>query len=270
MLTALCDASGLIVVATPYDLGTDHDAIATAVASKLRGALAAVAAREGYSLASLPLFGCGHSLGAKLQLLLACAEGGLRYEAQALVAFNNASAADSVRLVEKFARELLAQRAASAASAGGADARLFDTILRGMPAVGAMAERAAAAAGLEFTPGPAETLARARARYAPRASLLLKFDNDELDENAKLLDALQAGARDAAAASPASSPPRAEPEIARRAGNHLTPVVLQLKGGALGAMSAQLGRVGDIRVGDEVAAQALGRDLGAWLSRAAR
>ena len=106
----MCDSSGLIVVATPYDLGTDHDALAAAAAGKLRGALAAVAAREGYSLTALPLFGLGHSLGAKLQLLCACAAGGagLRYQAQVLVAFNNASAADSVKLVEKFARQLLA------------------------------------------------------------------------------------------------------------------------------------------------------------------
>lgn len=35
MLSELCDTSGLMVVATPYDLGTDHDAIKDSVASKL-------------------------------------------------------------------------------------------------------------------------------------------------------------------------------------------------------------------------------------------
>jgi hypothetical protein len=185
------------VVATPYDLGADHDAIAVAAATKLRGALAAVAATEGYSLATLPLFGVGHSLGAKLQLLMACGGAstagtpgaGLRYEAQCMIAFNNASAADSVRLVEKFARELLASRAAAASAGGGsggggggAGARVFETLLRGMPALGAMAERAAAAAGLEFTPAPAETLKRAQARFRTRKALLVKFENDELDQ----------------------------------------------------------------------------------------
>jgi hypothetical protein len=194
LLSSLCDASGLIVVATPYDLATDHDAIAVAAATKLRGALAAVAATEGYSLSALPLFGAGHSLGAKLQLLMACGSGAegapppLRYEAQCLIAFNNASASDSVRLVEKFARELLASRAANASAGGGggggggADARLFETLLRSMPAVGAMAERAVAVAGLEFTPAPAETLARAQARFKPRAALLVKLEKDELDQ----------------------------------------------------------------------------------------
>ncbi len=262
MLSALSDASGLLVVATPYDLGTDHEAIAQAAAGKLSAALGAVCAREGYALGALPLFGCGHSLGAKLQLLLACgATPGLRYEAQALVAFNNASAADSVKLVEKFARELLRSRASSATGSASADARMFDTLLRSMPAIGAMAERAAAAAGLEFVPNPAETLSRARQRYAPRRCLLLKYDDDELDQNAELLATLQA-------ARPSATAAAAPPDVARRAGNHLSPVVLRLAAED-SPLGAQLGKsVGALRVGDEEAAQELGRDIAAWLSRA--
>jgi hypothetical protein len=251
LLGSLCDASGLLVVATPYDLAQDHDACALAVADKLRSALSAVCAREGYTPGTLPLFGCGHSLGAKLQLLLATAPG-LRYEGQVMLAFNNASASDSVRLVEKFARELVRSRADS--SSGGADARIFDTLLRSMPAIGAMAERAAAAAGLEFTPSPAETLARAGARYSPRRCLLVKYDNDELDMNAELLATLQA-------ARPAGGQGKLQPPaMSRRQGNHLSPVTLQLAG------ENPLGRaVGPLRFGDEEAAQALGRDLAAWL-----
>jgi len=65
MLSALAE-TGLAVVATPYDLSADHDAVAGACAAMLRGALAALAAREGYALGAMPLFGVGHSLGAKL------------------------------------------------------------------------------------------------------------------------------------------------------------------------------------------------------------
>lgn len=162
-----------------------------------------------------------------------------------------------MKLVEKFARELLASRGAAAADAAGSPEaqRMFDTLLRSMPAVGAMAERAARAAGLEFTPPPEETLARARASFAPRNCLLLKFSDDELDQNAELLAAMEA----------APVPPATE----KRAGNHLTPVVLRLGGGALGAVNPALGRaVGDVRVGDEAAAQQLGRDIAAWLMKA--
>jgi hypothetical protein len=261
LLGALADASGLVVIATPYDLGTDHDAIAAAVAAKLRSALGAVAAREGLALGALPLFGLGHSLGSKLQVLCAAAPAGnaasVRYTAQCLVAFNNASAADSVKLVEKFARDLLASRAAAAADGAGSPEaqRMFDTLLRSMPAMGAMAERAARAAGLEFTPAPEETLSRVRASFAPRNCLLLKFADDELDQNAELLGAMAA----------APAPPATD----KRPGNHLTPVVLRLGGGALGAVNPALGRaVGDVRVGDEEAAQTLGRDIAAWLMKA--
>ena len=45
-LSRVCDEAGVVVVATPYELGTDHGAIAEACQSKLAAGWCAVAARE--------------------------------------------------------------------------------------------------------------------------------------------------------------------------------------------------------------------------------
>lgn len=47
MLSELCDSSGLMVIATPYDLGTDHDAIKEAVTTKLVSGRAGSTAARG-------------------------------------------------------------------------------------------------------------------------------------------------------------------------------------------------------------------------------
>jgi hypothetical protein len=246
LLKALSDSTGLLVVATPYELGTDHAAIAKRSSEVLRATLAALSLREGFP--ALPLFGLGHSLGSKLQVLFGCS--GQRYEKQALVAFNNATSTESIRLLERFARELLKNRG----DAAGSNAAMFDQVLRAMPAVGAAAERAAAAAGLEFVPSPEETLRLARADYRTAKTLLVKFTADDLDQNAELLAALSDPSRTGSC------------ECAERSGNHLSPVTLRLAGEDT-PLGARLGKtVGELRIGDEDGAAQLGRDIGAWLT----
>jgi hypothetical protein len=78
--------------------------------------------------------------------------------------------------------------------------------------------------------------------------------------------ALQSAREGASDGGGAAAAPVVVPSVERRPGNHLTPVVLRLSGGDL---SAQLGRLGDLRVGDEEAAKQLGADVAAWLTRAA-
>jgi hypothetical protein len=94
-----------------------------------------------------------------------------------LVAFNNASAVDTVRLLENFARSLLKKRAAQ----GGEGGAMFDQILSSIPNVSFMAQRAAQAAGLEFVPNPEETLAMARSSMSSPSVRLVKFKDDDLD-----------------------------------------------------------------------------------------
>ena len=64
LLTRVAQRCGVAVVATPFDLGLDHDA----AARTCRVAFRAEAARW----RGLPRYGIGHSLGAKLLLLIAC------------------------------------------------------------------------------------------------------------------------------------------------------------------------------------------------------
>jgi hypothetical protein len=117
LLGSLADASGLLVIATPYDLSTDHDGIAAAVAGKLRSALGAVAAREGLSPGALPLFGLGHSLGAKLQVLCATAPAGnaaaVRYTGASHVTYRGALVSPSLARLTRVLSVLLPQRSAS-------------------------------------------------------------------------------------------------------------------------------------------------------------
>ena len=62
-LARLCDEAGVVVVATPYELGTNHAAISAECQGKLAAAWGAVAAREGYNASATPVFAVGHSLG---------------------------------------------------------------------------------------------------------------------------------------------------------------------------------------------------------------
>jgi hypothetical protein len=127
------------------------------------------------------------------------------------VSFNNATAADSVRLLEKFARELLKKRAEGAmggkADQGTKDA--FDGFMRNIPNLTALAEKAAAAAGLDFTPSPEETLDDAKRRFvSPRVAratlqgnhltpVFFKFDGAKLSPAFSKLGGLSVGDEEA-------------------------------------------------------------------------
>ena len=190
------------MVATPYELGTDHGAISEECQRKFARAWNKLRARENLP-ASAPVFAAGHSLGCKLQLLAACGgddegtEGSdttekgdttLVYDSvnragHLFIAFNNATAADSVRLLEKFARELLKRRAEQASGGDASMNAAFEGFTKNLPNLTALAERAASAAGLDFTPSPSETLERAKRGFDSPRVRLVKFDEDDLDQN---------------------------------------------------------------------------------------
>ena len=166
-LSALCDGAGVAVVATPYELGTDHGAIS----AKCQRDFARLerSARAKTCRATRRPCSAGHSLGCKLQLLAACdaGEGATQAGDAALadaaaraghffVAFNNATAADSVRLLEKFARERSRTRRASLRRRR-ADERRVRGFTRNLPSLTALAEKRERR-GPDFTPGPEETL----------------------------------------------------------------------------------------------------------------
>ena len=106
------------------------------------------------------------------------------------MSFNNATAADSVRLLERFARELI--RRAETASGGDASTNAaFEGFARNLPNLTALAERAASAAGLDFTPSPEETVDGARRRFVSPKVKLVTFEDDDLDQNEDLEAALR-------------------------------------------------------------------------------
>lgn len=250
LLSRICDEGGLIVIATPYDLDTNHGQIADEAAGMRDRAFRAIAAREYYPPA-MPMFGIGHSLGAKLHVLLASEESSTEstgvevdtppvYAGHVLVAFNNASAVDTVRLLENFARVLLKRRAEEP----GANP-LLDNLLNNMPSLTAMAERAAQAAGLEFVPNPSETLERTRTQLRTPFLRVVKFSDDDLDMNEELVEAAEQRFK-------VAYPGKVE--VLELAGNHLTPVCIMLEGQNLGQTPYE---IGPMNLGDEEAVKQL-------------
>lgn len=239
----------------------------------LNRAWGAVAAREGYDVGVMPVFAVGHSLGCKLQLLASF--GAVDVEAREseeeaaahavratrtraghlLVAFNNATAADSVRLLEKFARELLKKRARSAAGGEGkgkAADDAFDGFMRNLPALTALAERAAAAAGLTFVPSPEETLEGTRRRFDSPKVRLVRFRDDDLDQNAELEAALRKRFE-------MTSRGPAPLSVSELPGNHLTPVCFKLDRATLSPPFGDLGKK-FLSMGDEEAVKRLAEE----------
>ena len=271
-LSALCDGAGVAVVATPYELGTDHGAISAKCQRDFARAWSALCARENLPRDSAPVFAAGHSLGCKLLLLAACVAGPSDAESKGdttlvrdpaaraghlFIAFNNATAADSVRLLEKFARELLERRAERAS---GGDARMndaFEGFTRNLPSLTALAEKAARAAGMDFTPGPDETLERAKRGFESPRVRLVRFADDDLDQNAELERTLR---RRFELVAPAGD---ARVSVAELPGTHLSPVFFKFD---VAGLSPAFAKLGGVKVGDEAQVERLARDGVAFLT----
>ena len=80
---------GYCIIAAPFLVQPNHQAIATEVTTSFHRTYAQLQARARVS-SSLPIFGLGHSLGAKLQLLITCEEM-LPRAGNLLISFNNSS-----------------------------------------------------------------------------------------------------------------------------------------------------------------------------------
>ena len=264
-LSRVADACDVVVVATPFELGTDHEAIAKDVKAMYSRARVEVCAQEGLDVRAAPTFRVGHSLGCKVLTLLACededanadvvdvdaASGAISMASSSkddmtqgyfLVAFNNASASDSVMLIEKFARELLKNRA------GGGD-----NFLKTLPSIASFAERAAKAAGFDFKPSPEDTLERVRRKFSARKTRMLKFTDDELDQNEALVAALRARFE--------VYPGTVDTQEIE--GNHLTPVFFTLEGMKLSPALERV--VGDFSLGDAKGVNRLADALVSWI-----
>jgi hypothetical protein len=155
-----------------------------------------------------------------------------------LVAFNNASATDSVKILEKFAKELLSKREGGEAASSQFDA-IFDRLVP-------FAEVAAKAAGLEFSPNAVETLdGVANGKFKSDKVTLLSFTNDELDQCSSLREALaDGGVRTNSVEIP---------------GDHLSPVYLDLDKYA--KMNPVMNRLSGVRIGDREAVERIANEM---------
>ena len=118
----------------------------------------------------------GHSLGCKLHLL--APDGGRNCDGLVAISFNNFKADKSIPMLREMSQKLN-----------------FQT---------------------EFSPSPAETLNLVREHYEQINNLLIKFRNDNLDQNDLLLESLQ-------------KRPTDKSKIMQLEGNHLTPVSVGLR-----------------------------------------
>jgi hypothetical protein len=93
---------GYCIIATPFLVQPNHQAITTEVRQSFQ--LTYNTLKQNTPILDLPIFGVGHSLGSKLQLLLSC-EATLPRAGNILISFNNASSDRAIpfaNLIEPF------------------------------------------------------------------------------------------------------------------------------------------------------------------------
>jgi hypothetical protein len=143
---------GYAVIATPFVNTLDHAAIARSVLNRFENILERLQAKNALGQSYLPIYGMGHSMGCKLHLLI-----GSLYSVERagniLMSFNNFPVRRAIPFIEQL----------------DLDATL----------------------NLEFTPSPEETNLLIAKNYEVRRNLLIRFNNDEIDQTATLSPVLQ-------------------------------------------------------------------------------
>ena len=119
--------------------------------------------------------------------------------------------------------------------------------MRNLPNLTALAERAASAAGLSFTPSPEETIDGVKRRFSSTRVRLVSFKDDDLDQNDELETALRKRFEMVVQGD-------APIVVSTLPGNHLTPVFFKFDGAKL---SPAFGKLGGLSVGDEEAVRRL-------------
>jgi Protein of unknown function (DUF1350) len=165
-------SAGYAIVATPFVNTLDHRSIARSVLNRFDTLLDRLRARHLLPRGYLPIYGIGHSMGCKLHLLI-----GSLYEVERsgniLISFNNYPVRRAIPFIEPLQ---------------------IDTTFN-----------------IEFTPSPEETNEIIYQDYAVRRNLLIRFQDDSIDQTLSLNPLLKKRFNDL---------------IAMRIlpGNHLTPL----------------------------------------------
>lgn len=138
---------GYVIIATPFVNGLDHQAIARNVLNRFEAIVERLQANYSLPRGYFPIYGIGHSMGSKLHLLIGSLFS-VQRAGNILLSFNNYPLRRAIPFIESLEID-----------------KTFN---------------------LEFTPSPTLTLSLIAENYQVSRNLLVKFNNDDLDENAKL------------------------------------------------------------------------------------
>jgi len=148
---------GYIIIATPFLNTLDHKSIAVNVQNRLENILYRLEYRMGIERC-LPIYGIGHSMGSKLHLLI-----GSLFEVERagniFISFNNYPLKQAIPFMDNIIPSLK----------DNLKNWQIDTNLE-----------------FEFTPSPEETEAIVQENYRIRRNLLVKFNNDSIDQTHRL------------------------------------------------------------------------------------
>lgn len=150
---------GYLVIATPFLNTLDHKAIAVNILNRLENVLAKLEQEYKIDINYLPVYGIGHSMGCKLHLLI-----GSLFEVERagniFISFNNYPLKQAIPFFE----QIIPPLANNLKTNWQIDADLQ----------------------FEFTPSPEETETIIKENYAIRRNLLIKFNNDTIDQTSSL------------------------------------------------------------------------------------
>lgn len=211
LLEAL-NSAGYIIVATPYRLDMDYLRSCDVILAKFDAIAVDLAAKYG----PIPVIGLGHSCGALLQTLITCLFPNAPRAINILISFNNKPVSAAIPGFEEFVVPLSEQIMGD----GRAGVRIRETVENARTAFDSAVDvfaQSPLAPGFfgsqvvpffrqlvetadqvpplldiiakgqrEFEPTPADTKEVCKRMYRARRTLLLKFENDALDESSEI------------------------------------------------------------------------------------
>ena len=145
---------GYAIVATPFLNTLDHGAIAIEVLNRFETIIDRLQKTNALGKRYLPIYGVGHSLGCKIHLLIGSLFK-IERAGNILISYNNYPARRAIPLLEQLQVSITPA---------------FD---------------------VEFTPSPGETNKLIFSNYEVRRNLLIKFDNDNIDQTIYLNPVLE-------------------------------------------------------------------------------
>lgn len=145
---------GYAIVATPFLNTLDHGAIAREVLNRFETILDRLHKTKALGRRYLPIYGIGHSLGCKIHLLIGSLFS-VERAGNILISYNNYPARRAIPLLEQLPLNVTPA---------------FD---------------------VEFTPSPGETNKLIISSYEVRRNLLIKFDDDDIDQTISLNPVLE-------------------------------------------------------------------------------